>query len=106
MTVATNSYAQKKIIQGFASKTGADLEKDATDFKLHDFGYRGCSSQESAAIGSMAHLTSFKGTDTLAAIKAARKYYGPADIMPGLSIPATEHRYVVDIKYSNCKVQM
>jgi nicotinamide phosphoribosyltransferase len=58
-------------------------------FKLHDFGARGVSSSESAALGGMAHLVNFRGTDTVLGVLAAREYYGEA--MAGYSIPATEH---------------
>ncbi len=56
---------------------------------LHDFGYRGVSSEESAGIGGAAHLTNFLGTDTLAAIRFCKKYYN--EEMAGFSIPASEH---------------
>ncbi|MEM8725482.1 MAG: nicotinate phosphoribosyltransferase [Pseudomonadota bacterium] len=87
-TVGTLSWKCARII-------GAGLEKSSDDpegqlpFKLHDFGARGVSSGESAALGGMAHLVNFAGTDTLEGIMAARRYYG-AD-MPGFSIPAAEH---------------
>ena len=58
-------------------------------FKLHDFGARGVSSAQSAALGGMAHLVNFAGTDTMEALSAAIEFYG-AD-MPGFSIPAAEH---------------
>ncbi|MBM7066444.1 nicotinate phosphoribosyltransferase [Actibacterium sp. 188UL27-1] len=66
-----------------------DGSTDGAAFKLHDFGARGASSGESAAIGGLAHLVSAMGTDTAMAIVYARKFYG-AD-MAGFSIPATEH---------------
>ncbi len=87
-TVATLSWKCAQVI-------GAGLERSSDDpagqlpFKLHDFGARGVSSGESAALGGMAHLVNFAGTDTLEGIMAARRYYG-AD-MPGFSIPAAEH---------------
>ena len=87
-TVGTLSWKCKAIIR-------AGLEQSSDDpagqlpFKLHDFGARGVSSGESAALGGMAHLVNFMGTDTLEGIMAARRYYG-AD-MPGFSIPAAEH---------------
>ena len=31
------------------------------DFKLHDFGFRGVSSVETASLGAAAHLINFKG---------------------------------------------
>lgn len=85
-TVATTSREQKKVIIAALEKSGTP---DLADLKLHDFGYRGSSSPESAAIGGAAHLIHFRGTDTLAACEFAMKYYN-AD-MPGISIPAAEH---------------
>ncbi len=85
-TVATNSYESKKIILEFLERTG---DPSLIDFKLHDFGARGVSSEESAQLGGMAHLINFMGTDTITSLVGARKYYG-ADIA-GFSIPASEH---------------
>eukprot|EP00943_MAST-04B_sp_MAST-4B-sp1_P005227 g5227.t1 len=59
------------------------------DFKLHDFGYRGVSSVQTAGAGAAAHLTQFLGTDTVAGIVVARDYYGAE--CAGYSIPASEH---------------
>lgn len=87
-TVATRSYACKKVISEFLQETADDIS--GLPFKLHDFGARGVSSQESAAISGLAHLVNFKGTDTLAAILAAKRYYSEAN-MPAYSIPAAEH---------------
>lgn len=86
ITVATISREIKKVIKRYLEETG---DVSGLDFKLHDFGYRGVSSEESAAIGGMAHLVNFKGTDTIAAIEAAKDYYG--EDMAGFSIPAAEH---------------
>jgi nicotinamide phosphoribosyltransferase len=88
-TVATNSYVSKQIIREFLERTG---DVAGLDFKLHDFGFRGVSSYESAGLGGAAHLVNFRGTDTIAALLYARKYYG-AD-MAGFSIPAMEHSTV------------
>lgn len=88
-TVATNSYVSKQIIREYLEKTG---DVAGLDFKLHDFGFRGVSSFESAGLGGAAHLVNFRGTDTIAALLYARKYYG-AD-MAGFSIPAMEHSTV------------
>ena len=85
-TIATKSYFQKQVIKKYLSLTGDDIP----DFKLHDFGYRGSSSEESAGIGGMAHLINFKGTDTLAGIRYAQGWYGMKD-MPAFSVPAAEH---------------
>lgn len=86
-TIATRSNACRKIIGAALDKT-ADT-RDGLEFKLHDFGARGASSLETAAIGGAAHILNFRGTDTLSGIMALRRYYG-AD-MPAFSIPAAEH---------------
>lgn len=88
ITVATYSFKIKQIISYFLEKT-SDNYNSELDFKLHDFGYRGVSSEESAGLGGLAHLTNFKGTDTLKAIIFAKKYYN--EKMAGFSIPASEH---------------
>jgi nicotinamide phosphoribosyltransferase len=86
VTVATLSRAIKQTIGEALVRTG---DPSLLPLKLHDFGFRGVSSRESAAIGGAAHLFNFLGTDNLAAIELLQQYYG-AD-MPGLSIPASEH---------------
>ncbi|MFA6082205.1 MAG: nicotinate phosphoribosyltransferase [Patescibacteria group bacterium] len=85
-TVATQSRAMRQEILRFLEETG---DPSQIDFKLHDFGFRGSTSVESAGIGGAAHLVNFKGTDTLEAIMVARRYYG--ENMAGYSIPAAEH---------------
>ncbi|MEB4589470.1 nicotinate phosphoribosyltransferase [Candidatus Thiothrix sp. Deng01] len=87
-TVATVSWQAKQVIRRYLQATSEQPEAELP-FKLHDFGARGASSLESAALGGMAHLVNFMGTDTVAALVAARRYYG-AD-MAGFSIPAAEH---------------
>jgi len=56
---------------------------------LHDFGYRGSTSVESAGIGGLAHLVNFEGTDNLAALVTGNQFY--SEELAGFSIPATEH---------------
>ena len=87
-TVATLSATAKQIILGHLEETSDDPAGQIS-FKLHDFGARGVSSLESAALGGMAHLVNFLGTDTVVALQAARRYYGAQ--MAGFSIPAAEH---------------
>lgn len=87
-TVASVSWHIKQLIRSHLEKTSDD-PAGQLPFKLHDFGARGVSSLESAALGGMAHLVNFKGTDTVSALLAARRYYGEA--MAGFSIPAAEH---------------
>lgn len=86
-TVATISKKCKGIISEFMMKTAGHT--DGIGFKLNDFGKRGVSSFESAGLGGMGHLLSFQGSDNLAAIMDARRFYGAE--MAGFSIPAAEH---------------
>lgn len=109
-TVATLSREIKKLITDYHTRTGSDLS--GIPFKLHDFGYRGVSSEETAGVGGAAHLLNFQGTDTIAGILHLQEYYakvktGPEEIvtsvltseggkfpeptMYGFSIPAAEH---------------
>lgn len=88
ITVATLSRSVKKLIKGFLDETSDDAAGQIP-FKLHDFGARGVSSAESAAIGGCAHLVNFMGTDTVSALLAARQYYG--EPLAAFSIPAAEH---------------
>jgi nicotinamide phosphoribosyltransferase len=87
-TVATLSFEAKRVIKRYLDET-CDKPDDEIGFKLHDFGARGVSSLESAMLGGMAHLVNFQGTDTLAAVLGARRYYAAS--MAGFSIPAAEH---------------
>lgn len=87
-TVATLSASAKAIIKQYLEATSDD-PAGQLPFKLHDFGARGVSSLESAALGGMAHLVNFMGTDTVSALLAARRYYDCP--MAGFSIPAAEH---------------
>lgn len=87
-TVGTISKHCKNIIMEFLERT-CDNPKAEILFKLHDFGARSVSSQESAGIGGLAHLINFRGTDTIAAIIHARRFYSCE--MAGFSIPASEH---------------
>jgi len=90
-TVCTQSREQKKIIMSALRATGcADVIDNTLHlFKLHDFGFRGVSSVESAAIGGAGHLVNFLGTDTMAALECAKNYYEGG--VSGFSIPASEH---------------
>ncbi len=87
-TVATQSHYLKQVIYESLVKTADDPDAEIA-FKLHSFGYRGVSSEESAAIGGAAELLSFMGTDTLAGIVCTANYYDSE--INGFSINASEH---------------
>ena len=87
ITVATNSFYCKKMIREALEQSGGITE--GLLFKLHDFGYRGVSSEETAGIGGMSHLVNFLGTDTVRGIVFADNYYDAG--VAGFSVPASEH---------------
>lgn len=91
ITVASNSYRFRRMFNGFADRTVGN--RDHVPFQMHDFGYRGSGSEESASIAGAAHLLSFLGTDTTAAVCFLRNFYDAANCERpiGLSVPASEH---------------
>ena len=92
ITVATRSWALRQLLQEALAHSADDPGAELL-FRLHDFGSRGVSSHQSAAIGGLAHLIAFRGTDTVAALVAGRRYYDCP--MAGFSIPAAEHSTIL-----------
>lgn len=90
ITVATREYYLRKTIEDYLKRTADDEAMGGIGFKLNDFGARGASSTETSAVGGMAHLVSFQGTDNVLALEAAMNYYGASGPV-GFSIPAAEH---------------
>ena len=90
-TVATHSrLAKQAIVDAF------EISVDNTSYwklnsRLHDFGYRGCTSEEQALMGGLAHLVNFDGTDTMCAAWASRQLNPNSPTNFDSSIPATEH---------------
>ena len=82
-TVATKSYYVKKMLEKYGSTEWAQ-------FAFHNFGDRGSSSVESAAIGGFAHSTQFMGTDNFNSLRFAKYIYGSKDVS-SFSVFATEH---------------
>ena len=87
ITVATLSQSIRRVVLAALQRSG---DPALIDFKLHDFGYRGVSSEETAGIGAAAHLINFKGTDTVAGVRVLQQFYQSRE-MEGFSIPAAEH---------------
>ncbi|MBN3726597.1 nicotinate phosphoribosyltransferase [Burkholderia sp. Ac-20379] len=87
VTVATRSWHLRQTIRAYLERGDDDLSQ--LPFKLHDFGSRGVSSAESAAIGGAAHLVSFMGSDTVLGVLAANRCY--REPMAAYSVPAAEH---------------
>lgn len=94
-TVATRSYNVRAMIKEFLEATADD--ESALPFMLHDFGYRGASTHESAALGGAGHLLSFKGTDTIPAMLLAMDTYEAELDDLAFSVPATEHSVMTSL---------
>ena len=95
-TVATLSRHALRVIRKYRTLTGG---LGGLQFALHDFGFRGASSVETAKIGGTSHLMNFMGTDTFPALFHAKDYYG-AKSAAGFSIPASEHSTITSWKRS------
>ena len=93
ITVATVSRKCKEVINSYLLLSSDNPEWELP-FKLHDFGARGVSSRESAAIGGAAHLVNFLGTDTIQGMLYAMNYYNCLKV-PGFSIDAAEHNTII-----------
>lgn len=103
ITVATTSYEYRKVIHRYFDKTVPAELHFLRDFMVHDFGYRGDSSEESAVISGMSHLTSFSGSDTVVALKGVADYYPLTRISSEVmaSVPASEHSVMCSFGRNN-----
>lgn len=86
-TIGTISWLSKQMIKQAFEQTSDHPE--LLRHILHDYGARGVSSQESAALGGLAHLVNFSQSDTVPGILAAKKYYNA--VAPSNSGPNSEH---------------
>ncbi len=86
-TIGTISWLCKQIIKQALERTSDHPEM--LRHCLHDYGARGVSSQQSAALGGMAHLVNFNQSDTTPGILAAKKFYNA--VSPSNSGPNSEH---------------
>jgi len=93
ITVGTLSREVKKNLIDFLKKTTSYNPEEISGvvaFMLHDFGFRGVSSVESAGLGGSSHIINFMGTDTVSAILFAQEFYNTENPL-AFSIPASEH---------------
>lgn len=88
ITSATTAKRYRDIVEKWCEKTGGDM--GFIDWQCHDFSMRGMASLEAACTSGAAHLTSFKGSDTIPAVPFLKEYYGATGIVAG-SVNATEH---------------
>lgn len=92
ITVASCCHKYRTVVDKAFDETVSNDLMFLKDFTVHDFGYRGDSSEEGAAVSGAAHLISFSGSDTVPALPFVEHYY-KADTS-GLimaSVPASEH---------------
>lgn len=87
-TVATKSRMVKQLYKEFLERTADNL--DCLPFMLHDFGFRGVSSVETAALMAAAHLVNFRGIDTKVGMDLLYQFYD-APKVSGFSVAASEH---------------
>lgn len=80
--IATKAYYVKQMLEKYGSPEWAM-------FAYHNFGDRGSTSVEAAAIGGFAHSTQFMGTDNFNSLLYSFNNYG--SLMSGYSVFATEH---------------
>lgn len=88
-TNATIAREYRKICEHYTKLTGC-YDAFTVSVMCHDFSMRGMSGIEDAARSGVGHLTQFVGTDTLPAIRHAKRYYDATGLI-GISVPATEH---------------
>lgn len=89
-TVATTSLHYREIMEKYWNLTSSESISGLKPFLVHDFGFRGETSEESAGISGMAHLAVFMGSDTVPARGYAIDYYDAKDPIL-LSAWASEH---------------
>lgn len=89
-TAATIAKLYRRQAEEWVAKTDP-TNMWLVDFMCHDFSARGLDPMSQYLIG-LGHATSFKGSDTLPVIPAARYFYGVKDDeMPIFSVNASEH---------------
>jgi len=86
-TIGTVSWLCKQVIREALEQTSDNPQM--LRHCLHDYGARGVSSQESAALGGLAHLVNFSQSDTVPGIMAAKRYYNATKVSN--SGPNSEH---------------
>lgn len=87
-TAATVAKEYRRVCTEWVTKTDPD-NLWLVDWMCHDFHSRGGSTSDSVSVG-LAHAFSFKGSDTLNTIEAARYYYDEEEVCIG-SVNASEH---------------
>eukprot|EP01126_Amoeba_proteus_P033438 TRINITY_DN3284_c0_g1_i11.p1 TRINITY_DN3284_c0_g1~~TRINITY_DN3284_c0_g1_i11.p1 ORF type:complete len:418 (-),score=40.98 TRINITY_DN3284_c0_g1_i11:591-1844(-) len=89
-TVATLSRFARDLIEDAFEKSVDEDEYWKIDYRLHDFGFRGCTCLEQSIVGGVSHLLNFSGTDTMSAAYYAQFHLNNGKPVSN-SVPATEH---------------
>ncbi len=85
-TVATLSRRARDVVEAaFEATSDGGASSPLVPSRLHDFGFRGCTSVEQSVIGGCAHLLSFTGSDTMSAA-----YYAQVIVRKAFHSPASE----------------
>lgn len=74
----------------WADQRGNPADTTHIPFQGHDFSLRGMFGIAAGVISGLGHLAIFKGTDSVPALFAARRWYGEP-LPQGAYVPATEH---------------
>lgn len=91
-TVSSKSHIVFKMIKNFMRATSDNPDPS---YMYHNFGDRGSTCVEAAAIGGMAHTIPFKGTDNFNSLRYVDYFYTDDNVAcSGHSINASEHSTV------------
>jgi nicotinamide phosphoribosyltransferase len=92
MSTASCVFAYRRVVDYYFDQTVTAEQDFLRDFMIHDFGYRGCGTEEAAQITGVAQLLLSSGSDTVPAREYAIRMYGAErDSVIMLSPPASEH---------------
>lgn len=95
ISTASCSFTYGQIVDKWWNKTVEEEVFFLKQFSVHDFGYRGCPSEESSFLTGTAHLLSFSGSDTVPAREyAIRMYHADPESLIMTSVPASEHSVI------------
>lgn len=88
ITSATIAWLNRRLLDERAETSG---DPAAVDYQGHDFSCRGMAGIAAGAASSAGHLLSFRGTDTVRAVRFVNRYYPGDNGIVASSCPATEH---------------
>ncbi|MCI5051074.1 MAG: nicotinate phosphoribosyltransferase [Candidatus Pacebacteria bacterium] len=92
ITTAACALQYRQMVEKYFDQTVDEEMHFLKDFSVHDFGYRGCSSEEQAILTGAGFLLNFKGSDTVPALPFVINHYGADPKGPIMfSVPASEH---------------